>query len=231
MNSGRLGARDTLPLVLASLPFGMVFGAMGQAQGLPDSVTMAFSILVFAGSSQFVAMTLLAVGASTLVIVLTTLVINLRHMLYGISLIPTVRHLPLTTRLAMGFFLTDETYATLVNRLAHSNNQQVDTRYYFGSGLLMYANWVFSTYLGILAGHQFPALTGFGLDIAMVVAFTGIIVANLTMPSHWICAAVAALSGCLTYTWPHNTGLLFSAVLAIIAGVLSEPGTTSCNTD
>lgn len=209
-------------MVLAAVPFGIVFGAMGQAQGLPDYIVLAFSALVFAGSSQFVAMTLIGTGASPLIIILTTWVINLRHMLYGVSLIPTVKHLPLKMRLPMGFFLTDETFATVVNKLSQQPNQQVDPAYFFGSGLLMYSNWVACTYLGIVAGHQFPQLTSFGLDIAMVVAFAGIVVANLRLPSHWVCAGVAAIAGVLTYSWPHKTGLLFSAIVAIIAGVMAE---------
>ncbi len=216
------GARDSLPLVLAATPFGIVFGAMGQAAGLSDWIILAFSVFVFAGSSQFVAMTLITSGASTLLIILTTWVINLRHMLYGVSLIPSARRLPKKTRAVMGFFLTDETYATVINHIGRTQNQEINLSYFFGSGVFMYLNWIISTYVGIVAGHQFPQLTSFGLDIAMVVAFTGIVIANVRLPGHWVCAFIATISGILTFHWPHKTGLLFSSFIAIIAGFYTD---------
>ena len=79
----------------------------------------------------------------------------------------------------------------------------------------MYLDWA-------VAGNQFPQLSSFGLDIAMVVAFIGIVVPHLKMPSHWVCALVAALSGTITYDWPNQSGLLFSSVIAIISGVVLE---------
>ncbi|MDN4501118.1 AzlC family ABC transporter permease [Alteromonadaceae bacterium BrNp21-10] len=225
MNNRRIifdGARDSLPLIFPSMPFGIVFGAMAKSLGLSDVVTMAFSILVFAGSSQFIAITLLASGAALPVIIVTTFIVNLRHILYAFSLLPYVRSLSHRMRLAMGFLVTDETYATVINRISQAQLGNDFSRYYLGSGILMYSNWVFCTYLGIVAGNQFPQLTDFGLDIAMVVAFVGIVVANLRLPSHWICAAVAAVSGTLTYAWPNQTGLLFSSCMAIAAGVIAE---------
>ena len=67
------GAKDTLPLIFAAMPFGIVYGAMAQAQGLPPWLIMAISICVFAGASQFIAITLLAAGAPLYVIILTYL--------------------------------------------------------------------------------------------------------------------------------------------------------------
>jgi predicted branched-subunit amino acid permease len=56
----------------------------------------------------------------------------------------------------------------------------------------------------------------------MVVAFIGIVVPNLKLPSHWLCAITAAVSGLLTYQWPHQTGLLLSSLVAIVVGVITE---------
>lgn len=216
------GAKDSFPLVLAAMPFGIVFGALGQAQGLSDWVVMAISLFVFAGASQFIAVTLLASGAVLPVIIATVFVVNVRHSLYAVSLIPFVRHFSVKTRFFMGFTLTDETFAVVYNQASKRVGQTGLHYYYFGSAGLMYLNWQFCTWIGIATGNQFPQLTEFGLDVAMVVAFIGIVVPHLKMPSHWLCALTAGFGGVLTYDWPHQTGLLFSSLSAIIVGVLAE---------
>lgn len=216
------GARDTFPLVVAAIPFGIVYGALGATQGLPDWVIIAISMLVFAGSAQFIAVTLLATGANLTVIVLTVFVVNLRHLLYAVSLIPYVKKFSQLKRLPMAFTLTDETYAIAFNRATQDNPSSHFAHYYLGSAAFMYLNWQLCTWIGLVAGNRVPQLTSFGLDIAMVVAFIGIVVSHLKMPSHWVCALVAALSGTLTYDWPNQSGLLFSSVIAIISGVVLE---------
>lgn len=217
-----LGAKDSFALVLAVMPFGLVFGALGHAHGFSDWVVVAISIFVFAGASQFIAITMLAAGAIVPVIILTVFVVNLRHMLYAVSLIPVIRHVPQRVRIPMAFLLTDETFAVVFNKASHSEAKQNLSRYYFGSALFMYLSWVSFTWLGVVAGGQFPALTEFGLDIAMVVAFIGIVVPNLKLRSHWACAFTATVSGLLSYDWPHQTGLLFSSLFAISVGVFIE---------
>jgi 4-azaleucine resistance transporter AzlC len=214
--------KDTFALVVAAIPFGLVFGAMGQAQGLADWVTLGISIFVFAGASQFIAITMLAAGAAIPVIVLTVFIVNLRHVLYSVSLIPVVQGLPLKWRLPMAFTITDETFAVVYNKMSLSRTHQNLPIYYLGSSVFMYLNWILCTWIGILLGSQLPSLTSFGLDIAMVVAFIGIVVPNLKLPSHWLCAITAAVSGILTYQWPHQTGLLLSSLLAIVVGVTTE---------
>lgn len=216
------GIKDTLPLTLAAIPFGIIYGALGQSMGLSIWFVAAISIFVFAGASQFIALSLLSAGASAPIIVLTVFMVNLRHSLYSVSLLPYVSRLKQWQRFWMGFTLTDETYAVVINKAAQIGQKGNITRYYLGSAALMYGNWVLCSVLGFYVGASFPQLTDFGLDVAMVVAFTGIVMGQLRLPSHWFCALVASISGVLTYTWPHQTGLLFSAFIAISAGVWME---------
>jgi 4-azaleucine resistance transporter AzlC len=215
------GMQDTFPLIVAAIPFGIVYGALGTAQGISAWTLMAISLVVFAGASQFIAITLLAAGANLSIIVLTVFIVNLRHMLYSISLLNIVRNISPWKRIPMAFSLTDETYATVIHRL---NTDPIDNvgAYYLGSAFFMYTNWQLCSFIGIIAGNHVPGLAELGLDVAMVVAFVGIVVANLRLPSHWICAFTAAISALLTYDWPNQTGLLFSTFIAIAAGMLAE---------
>ncbi len=213
------GARDIIPLLIAAAPFGIVYGALAQANGLSVLATLGMSLFVFAGSSQFVAVTLVGIGAALPVILLTVFIVNLRHLLYSISMMPLVGGLSQKIRMIMSFWLTDESYATLSKRLLDEPSMPMFHRYYLGAAFAMYFNWQCCTLLGILMGQQLPDLTKWGLDVAMVVAFVGIVVPILHNKAQWACAGTAFISALLTFTWPHQTGLLFSSLLAIIVGL------------
>jgi len=232
-----IGARDTLPLILAAVPFAIVYGALAISQGLSEWMVMGMSVFVFAGASQFVAVTLLATATFYPIILLTVFIVNLRHMLYAASLMPQVAKVPQLLRVPMAFWLTDESYAAVTaasNRFSHGSADEVDdtvanrndtkniqfTPFYIGSGIAMYSSWVFFSWLGMTLGQSIPDITSWGLDIAMVVAFIGIVVPHLKNKADWACALTAGVSALLTYSWPHQTGLLFSSFVAIVVGVL-----------
>ncbi len=82
------GIRAIVPFVVGAIPFGMIFGTLATTSGLSIAGTIAMSALVFAGSAQFIALGLVATGTALPLIMLTTFVVNLRHLLYSISLVP-----------------------------------------------------------------------------------------------------------------------------------------------
>jgi len=214
-----LGALETLPLVVAAFPFGIVFGAMANTMGLGAGVTLGMSSIVFAGSSQFIALTLLASAAAMPVIVMTVFIVNLRQLLYAANLMHHVGYWPQWQRAILGFFLTDETFAVVSDRLNRHPDEPGLRWFYLGSALFMYSFWQISTALGYTLGSRVPGLADWGLDVAMVVAFVGIVVPALRRKADWACAAVALVSAVLTHDWPHQTGLLFSSLLAVAVGM------------
>jgi 4-azaleucine resistance transporter AzlC len=213
------GSRDTLPLIIAAAPFGLVYGALAINQGLSEALVMAMSLFVFAGASQFVAITLLASGTAFPVILATVFIVNLRHMLYSASFMPQLAKVSAWLRIPMAFWLTDETFAVVSNRVYQVKNDDGFTAYYLGSAISMYSSWAFFSWLGMTLGQEIPDITSWGLDVAMVVAFVTIIVPLLKNYADWACALTAGVSAVLTYHWPHQTSLLFSSVLAIGVGV------------
>src|SRR5512135_2810064 len=104
------GAKATFPLIVGAIPFGIIFGALAAASGLSFAATAAMSAFVFAGSAQFIAVGLVAAGTGWPFIVLTTFVVNLRHMLYSATLAPHVKRLPQRWKIPLAFWLTDETF-------------------------------------------------------------------------------------------------------------------------
>lgn len=214
------GSRDISMLVIAAVPFAIIYGALAVTAGLSEWLVMAMSIFVFAGASQFIAVTLFTSSAAYPVILLTVFIINLRHMLYAASLMPQIAKLPQWFRLPMGFLLTDEAFAVVSNRVIQTPSKRGFVAYYFGAGLTMYLSWIFFSWMGMTLGQNIPDIKSWGLDVAMAVAFVGIIVPILKKRADWACFLTASISALLTYDWPHQTGLLFSSLIAIAVGML-----------
>lgn len=216
------GAKDTLPMVLGALPFGIIFGALAVDAGLSTAGAMGLSLFVFAGSAQFIGVGLLEQGAPLGIIVLTTFVVNLRHVLYSASLAPYMKYLPQRWLLPLAFWLTDETYAVVVRRYPHADNSPYKHWYHLGSSVFMYINWNFCTAVGIFTGQRLQGLENLRLDFALVVTFIGIVVPLLVTPPMLLCALVAGATGVLANDMPNKMGLMLAAVLGIAAGVLAE---------
>ena len=161
------GARDTLPMVVGAAPFGIIFGTLVAAGPLELWHGQLMSLLVFAGSSQLIALGLAAGHAGLLVIWLTTLIVNLRHLLYAAALLPHVAHLPARWRCLLAALLTDETFAVMSGFYHRRSQTRLGHWYFLGSALIMYVNWNLWTLVGLLAGAAVPGLESLGLDFAM----------------------------------------------------------------
>lgn len=216
------GARDMLPMLLGAIPFGIIFGSLAGAAGLSTWQTLGMSLLVFAGSAQFIALSLLGAGVGLAVLLLTTLVVNLRHALYSASLQPHVRHLPKRWRMPLAFWLTDEAYAVVVHRYAATDASPNKHWYFLGAALAMYLNWQLCTLVGVLFGQQVPNLGAWGLDFAMLATFIGIVVPMLRNRPQVAAALVAAGVALVCHALPYKLGLLAAAFSGIVVGVVLE---------
>ena len=226
------GARDMLPMLVGAVPFGILFGALATAAGLSFYATMAMSLFVFAGSSQFVAATLIGQGVGVAVIVMTTFFVNLRHALYSASLGPYFKGLPQKWLLPLGFFLTDESYAVVIKRFTESSDIQspdgespagsVRHWYCLGASLAMYVNWQICTAIGIVAGNSLENLSEWGLEFAMVVTFIGIVVPLIDRMPMLVAAVVAIVVALLARDMVHNLGLIVASVAGVTAGFVAE---------
>ena len=213
------GARDMLPMLLGAMPFGIIFGSLAGAAGLDPLQTLGMSALVFAGSAQFIAISLLASGAGIAVVLLTTLVVNLRHALYSASLQPFVRHLPKRWRMPLAFWLTDEAYAVVQQRYLQGDAGAYRHWYFLGAALAMYLNWQACTLVGVLFGRAIPNIGEWGLDFAMLATFIGIVVPMLRNRPQVAAALVAAGVALACHELPYKLGLMAAAASGIVIGV------------
>jgi 4-azaleucine resistance transporter AzlC len=216
------GARDTLPLVIGAIPFGIIFGTLSTKAGLSAAGTMGMSLFVFAGSAQFIAMGLVGAGTAWPMIVLTTFVVNFRHLLYTATLLQDLMRLPRRWQIMLTFGLTDETFAVAVGRWRASDRSAHKHWYQLGSMLFMYTNWNICTAIGLVAGRVLSDVGGWGLDFAMVAAFIGMVLPYVKDKPNLATVMVAGSSALVFYDLPHKLGLIVAAILGIAAGVMAE---------
>ncbi len=208
------GLRATIPLLIGSAPFGLIFGAIAVNSGLSLPAAAGFSAIVFAGSAQFIGAGLVASGVSVGFIILTTLIVNLRHTLYGATLAPHTKNLPQRWLLPLAFCLTDETFVVVISRYTTDDGSPHKHWYFLGSALPMYINWQICTWIGILVGQSIPNPGAWGLDGAAVAAFLGLLWPRLKGGDPVATAVVAALATIIAMPFvPPGIPVVIAAVV------------------
>lgn len=218
------GIRAQLPILLGTTPFGMIYGINAVDAGLPLDVVLGMSMFVFAGSAQFIAAQLFASGTPGIVIVMTTFVVNLRHMLYSASIAPYSRHLTRVWKYVLAFLMTDEAYAVAITHYrkedisqAHPTNKHW---YFLGAGLTLWVSWQISTLVGALLGELIPS--GWSLDFTLALTFIALVIPALTDRPAIIAALSAGVVALITNGLPYNLGLIIAVLVGVTAGVGSE---------
>ena len=169
----RTGFIALLPLWFGSVPFGIVYAVSALAAGLSPAQTVAMSLLVFAGSAQFTAVGLFAAAAPPLTIVITTLIVNARHLLLAASLAPHLRGTPLWLRALLAFQLTDESYAVGIRTFLAGEGS---AGFQLGANISLYIAWPLATVIGVLLGSLVPDPAAYGLDLVFPLTFTALLV-------------------------------------------------------
>ena len=214
------GCRGMIPLVVGAIPFGIIFGTLSN--DLSWGATLAMSAFVFAGSAQFITLGLLAAGTTFPLIILTTFVVNLRHLLYAVSLVPYLQRSPPLWKLLLGFWLTDEAFMVAIVRYHQADSSPYKHWYHLGAATFMYANWQLCTLIGLTMGQLIPNVRSWGLDFAMAVTFIGMVIPYLINRPMFVAVFVAGISSLFTHALPHQLGLIVASLLGIAAGVLCE---------
>ena len=222
------GVTGVAPLLLGAMPFGLIYGVLAITIGLPVLMAQGMSMVIFAGSAQFLTTQLLRDGAPLLVMITTAAVLNLRHMLYSASLAPHLQPLNRGWKALLAYLLTDEAYAIAITRYWRADGQPDDGQqsskykhwFVLGTGLALWVTWQISTAVGIFMGAQIP--DAWSLDFAMPLTFIAIVVPALRDHATVGSALVAGTVVVLTLTMPLKLGLVTAMVMGILAGYAIE---------
>ena len=191
----RAAFRDTLPVMTGYIFLGIGFGIYLNENGYGLAWSLAMSLFIYAGSMQYVAVSLMAGGASLLTAALTTLMVNARHLFYGISMIDAYKNMG-RKKPYLIFALTDETYSLVSQKSIPDTASR--SSYFFLVSLLDQSYWVLGCALGSLVGNLIP-INYEGIDFVLTALFVTIFVEQwLTAEDHKSAiVGVAATALCL----------------------------------
>ena len=210
-----------MPLWLYIAPFGLAFALAARAAGLSAAETIGMSVLVNAGVSQFAAVALFAGGGDLLSIALATLVVNLRHIPFAVSLAPLLAHLSWVRRAVLAFSLSDPSYALSVQKL--QERAPGGAAFFLGSGVSLYVSWILCTIAGVLIGGGLPDPKSLGLHLVFPLSLMALLVPLLQSRATWVAVLVAgglALGASLVL--PGTWCILAAAAVGSVAGALVE---------
>lgn len=202
----------SVPVAMGYVPLGMVFGFLFVQAGAPWWLALLASVFVFAGAAQFMMVPMLAAGLPVASIALATLVVNLRHVFYGLSLLDKLPVKP-WARWYLVFALTDETYSVLTTLPPGTRTRQMVT-----VALLNQGWWVLGTLLGAVIGAQ-AQISLVGLDFALAALFAVLAVEQWRHADSAAPLWVAVVSYAVAWALLPQHALLSAIGLSVLAGL------------
>jgi 4-azaleucine resistance transporter AzlC len=212
----RQGLLAAWPICIGYIPIGLALGLLAQKAGLSPLEIGLMSIFVFAGSSQFIAVSMISAGSAPLAIIMTTFVVNLRHLLMSSSLSIYCRNAGSTLLALFAYGITDESFA--VNQLRFKNGKWTISE---ALTVNQVANlvWILSTMAGGYGGRFIPP-HAFGVDYALIAMFICLLIFQI---KGFIYVITAVLAGCvavvLSLIIPGNLYVVIASVAAATVGL------------
>lgn len=217
------GIVHALPIVLGYIPVGFAYGVLAQKAGLSVFNTILMSIIVYAGSAQLIAVGLVSTGLEPLTIIITTFIVNLRHMLMSAALSPHLQGWRKRELAAFAHEVTDESFAVHATRMDEGPQPKAET---FAINITAQLSWVLGTALGVFGGQLIADIEPFALDYALPAMFIALLVMQL---KNKVQVLVAVLAGGFSLGFYligfQQWYVIVATVLAATMGVVLEQWT------
>jgi 4-azaleucine resistance transporter AzlC len=215
----RQGASAAWPICLGYIPIGLALGVLAQQAGIPWWAVALMSILVFAGSAQFICVAMLAAGASVSAIIFTTLVVNLRHTLMSSALAIYLSGVNRKFLALFSYGVTDESFA--VNMSRFRDGQWCRRRALSVNHIANFV-WIISTIAGTLVGQLVPQ-GAFGIDYALTGMFICLLVFQLHGRIYILTGLLAAVISVVWYLLiPGDSYIVGASICAATLGYLLQ---------
>lgn len=212
------GCRRALPIVLGYVPVAFAFGVLAVQNNIPPGFAVFMSVVLFAGSGQFVAASLWGAGAGVATVILMVFVVNLRHLLMSAALAPYLKPLSRWQKFLFGYEMTDETFAVHATAFQQGWALAIPTLY--ACNLTAHCSWVAGTVLGVMFGSLITDVRPLGLDYALIAMFLALLVPQCRERVHVVVALVSlVLSVSLRLAGMGQGNVIIATVLAAMLGV------------
>lgn len=220
-----MGVKDCIPTLLGYLSIGFAAGVVEKTAGLSIAEITLMSLLLYAGSGQFIAAGMIAASNPMSAIIFTVFFINLRHLLLSAAIAPYFRHLTPWKNMFVGSLLTDETFGVSITHL--QNKKQASYKWMVGLNITAYLNWVIANIAGGYFGKWIPNPESFGLDFALPGMFIGLLVLQILSQKKYFVDMMVAISAVIivvivSFFSSGSTGVMVAAVLASTIGMVIE---------
>ena len=211
-NQFSAGIKAGSSIAIGYFPVALTFGLLAKTAGLSLIEATAMSIFVYAGASQYMALSLITAGVAPLLIVTSTFVVNIRHFLMTAALNEKMQPARKWVKATYAFGITDETFSML----ATGKKGKIPTAFAFGVALIAYGSWVIFTAIGHVIGANLPLFLQAAMSIALYAMFIGLLVPSMKGNRKVVMlASLAAIIHCLLYLTGLSTG--WSILVATLA--------------
>lgn len=213
--------KDGIPIVIGFLPIAMTFGILCKSGNLSVYESLSFSMIVFAGASQFVAVSLLFQGVNTFEIVITTFLLNFRHFLFAISLSSKITQNMRKFSPIFAFGLTDEIFSVVSIK-----EKELTNSYMIVLELMAYIALAIGTYLGFSLGNVLPMQIRASMGIALYALFVSIIAPEIKKSKKvgliFLCAGLINFFAVNILNIQQGWSIIISIILASFIGLLGR---------
>lgn len=213
------GFTSALPVVIGYFPIAVAFGLLSKNTGVSFSDTSLFSIVVYAGASQFMALDLILAGVSAGSIILATFLLNLRHMMMTASLSIKLKDIKRPYLPLIAFGITDETFSVLSFR-----DGKLSLPFVLTVNILSYLSWVSGSMVGYLVGEILPKSLQSSLSIGLYAMFAALLFPQFKKGKSTLFLAIltAIIYILIYYTkiftsgWDIIIGIILSSALGVL---------------
>lgn len=221
-SSFRHGLGAALPIVLGYFPIAFSFGVAATRAGFTPAEAMAFSMVMYSGAGQFLAITLLSGGVPVLVAIFTLIAMAVRHVVYGPSLLKAAGPGAPTRRAwAWAFGLTDEVFGAALGEIARG--RRYSEPFMAGLALASWTAWWAGTLAGAMAGGgalaAYPAVEA-GLGFMLPALFLALLLSILSRPQLPVIAVAGVVTVAVSLSYSATSGVLAGMIAGALAGVM-----------
>ncbi len=204
------------PVVFGYLPIGFAYGVLANNAGLSILQTVLMSIIVYAGSAQLIAVGMFAQAVEPLSIIITTFIVNLRHLLMSAALAPSLRDWKSWQVVLFSAEITDESFGIHSLRFEQGDHQPGNS---IRINLICQASWVLGSFLGAGAGTLISDIEVFALDYALPAMFIALLILQIRKNTHiWVAVISASLSIGFWYAGATQWHVIIATVVGATIG-------------
>lgn len=219
------GVKDCVPTLLGYLSIGFAAGVVEKTAGLSIVEIALISLLLYAGSGQFIAAGMISAAHPISAIVFTIFFVNSRHLLLSAALAPYFRNQTMKQNIMTGALLTDETFGVAITNAM--NKKQLHYKWMLGLNITAYVNWALANIAGGFLGQWIATPEKYGLDFALPAMFIGLLILQVTSQQKYfvhIMVGISAIGFVIlsSFIFPGSAGVIIATIVASTIGMVIE---------